>query len=80
MKAWDFSSKTPSIPAEGLLQGAVFRHGDGRVAVFGEAAMFSAQERIRKGERTLMGMNRPDAEQNPQFLLNVMRWLSGRLN
>jgi len=27
-----------------------------------------------------MGMNRPDAEQNPQFLFNVMHWLSGSLD
>ena len=39
--------------------------------------MFSAQEYITKDERVLMGMNRPDATQNPQFLLNVMHWLSG---
>ena len=48
--------------------------------LFGEAAMFSAQEWITKDERVLMGMNRPDAAQNPQFLLNVMHWLSGLLD
>ncbi|MBI3470619.1 MAG: hypothetical protein HY013_04620 [Candidatus Solibacter usitatus] len=30
-------------PAKGYLQGAVLPFGKGRVAVFGEAAMFSAQ-------------------------------------
>ena len=60
-----------------MLQGAVIHYGKGRVAVFGEAAMFSAQEYITKDERVLMGMNRPDATHNPQFLLNVMHWLSG---
>ncbi|MGB5816700.1 MAG: DUF4350 domain-containing protein [Thermoanaerobaculia bacterium] len=77
VKAWKFKSTTPSIPAAGMLQGAVFRFGKGRVAVFGEAAMFSAQERIGKSDHTLMGMNHPDAAQNPQFLLNVVHWLSG---
>ena len=77
IKAWKFKPTTPSIPAAGMLQGAVFHFGKGRVAVFGEAAMFSAQERVSKDERVLMGMNRPDATQNPQFLLNVMHWLSG---
>ncbi|MDX1385893.1 MAG: DUF4350 domain-containing protein, partial [Thermoanaerobaculia bacterium] len=77
---WEFKRKTPSIPADGLLVGAVFRFGEGRVAVFGEAAMFSAQEQITKDERTLMGMNHPDAAGNPQFLLNVMHWLSGLLD
>jgi len=84
IEAWDFEPSTPSIPADGMLQGAVFRFGEGRVAVFGEAAMFSAQEQIRKKgdeitDRRLMGMNHPDAAQNPQFLLNVMHWLSGLL-
>ena len=77
IEAWEFKKTTPSIRADGMLQGAAFRLGEGRVAVFGEAAMFSAQEQIRKDERTLMGMNHPDAAQNPQFLLNVMHWLSG---
>ena len=77
VEAWEFTSTTPHIPAGGMLQGAVFRFGKGRVAVFGEAAMFSAQEIIRPDGRTLMGMNRDDATQNPQFLLNVMHWLSG---
>jgi len=72
--AWEFSSQTPRIPGDGLLQGAVLEHGNGRVAVFGEAAMFSAQ--VSGAERRPMGMNMPGAEQNPQFLLNVMHWLS----
>ena len=35
--------KLPRVPIHGWLQGAVLRVGKGRVAVFGEAAMFSAQ-------------------------------------
>lgn len=77
LEAWEFKPTTPSIPAGGMLQGAVLEYGQGRIAVFGEAAMFSAQEHVTKDGRTLMGMNRPDATQNPQFLLNVMHWLSG---
>lgn len=41
--AWRFSANTPRKSADGLLQGAVLRVGKGRVAIFGEAAMFSAQ-------------------------------------
>jgi hypothetical protein len=78
-KAWVFKPDTPTLLAAGMLQGAAFEYGAGRVAVFGEAAMFSAQEQIGGEERKLMGMNRPDAEQNPQFLLNVLHWLSGLL-
>lgn len=80
VKAWKFGPKTPSIPAAGLLQGAVLRFGEGRVAVFGEAAMFSAQELIMGGQRRLMGMNSPEAAGNAQFLLNVMHWLAGELD
>lgn len=80
VEAWEFGPETPSIPAAGLLQGAVFRFGEGRVAVFGEAAMFSAQEQIAGEERQLMGMNAPEASGNAQFLLNVLHWLTGELD
>jgi hypothetical protein len=61
------------VPIEGWCQGAVMKVGRGRVAVFGEAAMFSAQ---LAGPKQPMGMNAPQAEQNHQLLLNVMHWLS----
>jgi hypothetical protein len=64
--------KTRKVAIEGWCQGAVLNVGKGRVAVFGEAAMFSAQ----LAGREPMGMNAPDAEQNHQLLLNVMHWLS----
>ncbi len=70
--AWKFKENTTTRSAAGLSQGASLEFGNGRVVVFGEAAMFSAQ---RQGNRTLMGMNAPDAKQNPQFLLNVIHWL-----
>ena len=75
--AWQFSKLTPSISASGMLQGAAIRFGKGRVAVFGEAAMFSAQ--LSGPNRVPAGMNDPTAPQNPQFLLNVLHWLSGLL-
>lgn len=67
------TEETPKISAEGMYQGAVLEYGKGRLAVFGEAAMFTAQ---RVGQRT-MGMNSPVAKHNPQFLLNVIHWLDG---
>ncbi|HUU44220.1 MAG TPA: hypothetical protein VM118_00695 [Acidobacteriota bacterium] len=73
----EITAETPHIAAVGLLQGAVLRHGQGRVALFGEAAMFSAQ--IAGPKRIRMGMNNPSARQNGQFALNVMRWLVGVL-
>ena len=74
--AWEFGPDTKTIPVGGWLQGAVMPFGSGRAAFFGEAAMFTAQ--VTGNEP--MGMNAPMAEQNFQFVLNVMHWLSGILN
>lgn len=76
-EAWQFSRRTPRVGGEGLLQGAALRVGAGRVAVFAEAAMFSAQ--LSGPEREPAGMNDPIAARNPRFLLNVMAWLTGAL-
>ena len=75
--AWQFSKLTPTIQATGMQQGAAVPFGKGRVAVFGEAAMFSAQ--VAGPERHPMGMNDPSAPQNAQFLLNIVHWLEGLL-
>jgi hypothetical protein len=75
--AGQITDETPRTPVNGWYQGAVMRFGKGRVSVFGEAAMFSAQ--LAGPNRNPMGMNAPIAAQNPQFLLNVMHWLSGKL-
>ena len=77
-QAWVFSDSTPRMAAQGMLQGAALRVGRGRIAVFGEAAMFSAQ--VQGAQRVPMGMNVPVAHQNAQFLLNVVHWLSGMLD
>jgi hypothetical protein len=76
--AWQFSDSTPEFRGDGMLQGAVFQLGNGRVAVFGEAAMFSAQ--VTGKERLPMGMNAPYAAGNPQFVLNTLHWLAGSLS
>jgi hypothetical protein len=75
--AWQFEDDTRTVDVTGWLQGAVSFFGEGRVAVFGEAAMFSAQ--LAGPNRLPMGMNHPRAPQNAQFLLNVVHWLSGIL-
>jgi len=72
-EAGKITEETPKISVEGMYQGAVLEYGKGRLAVFGEAAMFTAQ---RISKRT-MGMNDPSARQNPQFLLNIIHWLDG---
>jgi hypothetical protein len=75
--AWQFSRLTQRVPASGMLQGAALSYGRGRVTVFGEAAMFSAQ--LAGPDRAPVGMNDPAAPGNPQFLLNIAHWLDGIL-
>jgi hypothetical protein len=71
--AWEFTLDTPRRPVGGWLQGATLRHGRGRVAIFGEAAMFTAQ--ISADGRS-MGMNAPEATQNASFVRNLVDWLT----
>jgi hypothetical protein len=76
--AWVFHSNTPMIKIEGWSQGAFKKYGKGRIAVFGEASMFTAQIGD-PGERK-MGMNRFDAKDNYKLLLNTIHWLDGKIN
>lgn len=73
-KAPGVTPDAAKVPIDGWCQGAVFAVGGGRVAVFGEAAMFSAQ--LAGADQRPMGMNAPEAKQNHQLLLNVMHWLT----
>lgn len=75
--AWQFTPETPRVPVGGWSQGALVKAGKGRVAAFGEAAMFTAQ--LAGPNRLKVGMNSPDAPQNAQFLLNLLHWLTGVL-
>ncbi len=74
-EAWRFTEATPRRSAAGWLQGGTLVVGRGRVAAFGEAAMFSAQT----ADGRPMGMNHPLAAQNWRLVLNAMHWLSGLL-
>jgi hypothetical protein len=60
----------------GQAQGLAFKFGKGRVVMLGEAAMLSAQ--VAGPENFRMGMNVPGND-NRQFALNIMHWLSGLL-
>jgi hypothetical protein len=62
------------VAGDGAVLGAVVRVGKGRVALFGDPAMFTAQ--IAGPERRLVGMNARGAERNFHFVLNVVHWLS----
>ncbi len=71
--AWQFEENTPSTPGEGFYQGAYMNYGKGKIAVMGEAAMFSAQ--LAGPNRNPVGFNRPEARQNNRLLLNLIHWL-----
>ena len=70
-KSWDLQEDTPAISIDQWSQGATLEFGKGRIAVFGEAAMFTAQY----AQGNWFGMKSKGAEQNEQFLLNVVHWL-----
>jgi len=65
-----------SVSAAGRAQAIAMKFGKGRVVVHGEAAMLSAQ--ITGAEKRTMGMNVPGND-NKQYALNLMHWLSGIL-
>lgn len=69
--AWKFDQDTRKIEAKGKAQGAYMTYGKGRLVIFGEAAMFSAQT----SGKNKMGFNSPIAENNPEFLLRLIHWL-----
>ena len=74
--AWEFSPATPRLDAEGMSQLAYKRHGEGRVVVSGEAAMFTSQCFGGLSWRT-GGMGSPMAPNNYRLLLNLIHWLDG---
>ena len=66
---------TARVSVESWLQGATRKIGRGRLAVFGEAAAFTAQ--VSGGERKT-GMAHPLADENAVFILNTLFWLVQR--
>lgn len=50
--------------------------GKGKIAFFGEAAMFTAQ--LAGRNQFKVGMNAKGAEENYKLLLNIMTWLSNK--
>ena len=73
--AWEFSPATPQEDAADKMQGASLAVGKGRLAVFGQAGMFTAQD--SNGQK--IGFNAPGAPDNKAFTLNVVRWLAGAI-
>lgn len=75
--AWVFDDKTTRYNVNGWSQGAYKKYGHGRIVVFGEAAMFSAQ--LAGPNKFKAGMNNEVAPENFQLLLNIIRWLDGKI-
>ncbi len=73
--AWVFSESTPREDIGGWSQGAILEVSRGRVAVFAELGILVSPEQVSEPDRDEEG--NPQA-QNPQLLLNVLRWLSGQ--
>ena len=82
LKLSDSATESPHSSGElvasaaGRAQAIAFKFGKGRVMVQGEAAMLSAQ--ISGPDKHTMGMNVPGND-NKQYALNLMHWLSGIL-
>jgi hypothetical protein len=75
--AWVFDSSTRFTPVNGWSQGAYMKYGKGRVVMFGEAAMFTAQ--LGGPSQIKMGMNSDFAEENYKLLLNIIHWLDWKI-
>jgi len=69
-------NSSESVSAAGRAQAVALKFGKGRVVVQGEAAMLSAQ--VSGADKRTMGMNVPGNDDR-QYVLNVMHWLSGVL-
>ena len=75
--AWVFDDETTKFNVEGWSQGAYKKYGKGKIVVFGEAAMFTAQ--LAGPKKRKAGMNNEVASENYQLLLNIIHWLDGKL-
>jgi hypothetical protein len=75
--AWVFGPGTKYTPIAGWSQGACMKFGRGRLVMFGEAAMFTAQ--LAGPTQAKIGMNSEFAEENYKLLLNIIHWLDGKI-
>ncbi len=75
--AWVFNRSTKLTPLDSTwVQGAYLEFGKGRVVVFGEAAMFTAQ--LTGHNLARAGLNSDFAKGNLKLLLNIIHWLDHR--
>lgn len=75
--ARQINDSIPVFSGLGFVNGAFMEYGLGRIVMFGEAGMFSAQ--LAGAQQGKMGMNNDLAKENPQLLLNIIHWLDRKL-
>jgi hypothetical protein len=64
----------PQFRLQGWWLGGAREFGYGRVVIFGDVPACTAQ--FYGPDRDRVGMNHPQAGQNAQFCLNLVRWLA----
>jgi hypothetical protein len=69
-EAWRFPQGTPVSSVAGWSQAGLLSRGQGRVVLLGDSFLVFAPGHIRPGTLAERG------SQNPQFTLNVLRWVS----
>ncbi|NVJ89386.1 MAG: DUF4350 domain-containing protein [Flavobacteriaceae bacterium] len=74
--AWQFNKDTPRTSLENKYQGAILEYGKGKIAVFGEAAMFTAQTVTNESGTFKFGFHSKNAPNNINFIRELMYWLS----
>lgn len=70
---WNFEENTPKVRADGLLLGATREVGDGHVAIFSEAGMFTSQT---TSSGRVYGFGAKGAEENHLFVQALLGWLA----
>ncbi|VUX56185.1 conserved exported protein of unknown function [uncultured Woeseiaceae bacterium] len=71
--SWRFDSTTPRRSVSGWSQGGVMKVGKGRLAVLGDNFLMIPPSQLKSEKEVVFG------RYNPQFTVNVYRWLSGQL-
>lgn len=74
--AWQFNDETPRHGLKDKYQGAILTYGKGKIAVFGEAAMFTAQTITNNTGTYKFGFHAESAPNNLEFIRNLVFWLS----
>lgn len=73
--AWQFSDTTKTISLSNYAQGAIMKYGNGKISVFAEAAMFTAQIVTNQQGSFNIGFTSRIAPNNQLFAVQLMNYL-----